>query len=283
MTDLPEHETHEDQLLLDAIDGDEASRATVAADPRLSALFEAMTANRSALVADEPSVDPAMKATALAAAMSVFDDMQASVAGAEAAAAALVRKRRSLRLFRSAGAVAASAAVVVGIVAIAPNLSTGGSDGSTAGDTASATTAAPAATTAAASAAPQASRAEGATVDTTAAPATTNAPTSAADSFAATTTTTVVTESAEVAADAPQDAEAPPVVDARLLECAELASVATSDWITSTDVVPQPGTGPYVQVAVMLADGLEIVVTYDPDTCDVNSITEPAPPGEGGQ
>ena len=142
MTDRPEHETHEDQLLLDAIDGDRASYAIVSADQRLAALFEAMTSNRDLIANAEPETDPAVKADALAAAMSVFDDMQASIASADAVAAVSARKRRSLRLFKPAGALAASAVVVLGIVAIAPNLS-GGSSNSTATDTAEAVTAGP--------------------------------------------------------------------------------------------------------------------------------------------
>ena len=271
MTDRPEHETHEDQLLLDAIDGDMDSYAIVSADHRLAALFEAMTANRDSIANAEPNTDPAVKADALAAAMSVFDDMQASIASAEAVAAVSARKRRSLRLFKPAGALAASAVVALGIVAIAPNLS-GGSSDSTATDTANAVTASPSARAATASAAPESARAASQTTAVSAdesSQAVGESDSMLSEPFA----------SAEAVAEEPM-ADGAPDVDARLLECAAMAGIDFATWVSASDLLPQPSNGPYVRTAVILEDGLEIIVAYDPATCDINSVGDPTSPAD---
>lgn len=99
-------------------------------------------------------------------------------------------------------------------------------------------------------------------------------------------TTTTSAEVADAAAEgsAPEEVAADgPAIDPRLLECAEIGGLDSTTWLSSTDIVPQPGTGPYVQIAVMLDDGFEIMVVFDPATCDINSVSEPAEPAAGDQ
>lgn len=283
MTDLPDSELHEELLLLDAFDGDPEAVARVADDARLASRLSDMVSNRDALLSSAVEIEPARRELSISAALDVFDGIQAS-AGAATATAAVLSRRRSLRLFRSAGAVAASAAVVVGIVAIGPNLGGSSDDATTiaAGDTTATTVTANAELGASSadaddpSSSPSAARES---AETTFAPATTVAP-----SFTIATTTTAV-PAAESAVE-PADIEAPADdagLDPQLVECAELAlfdstpSLDTSAWILSRPA-DDPDDPIRQRWVVVLDSGMELDLVYEPDSCRFVEIGEPRTP-----
>jgi hypothetical protein len=279
MTDLPEHETHEEGVLLDALDGNTTALAMVQTDPQLIARFNALSAQRDALRASTPAIDPSVRVTSIAAALSVYDDMQSSAAAASEVAALRAPKRRSLRLFRSAGALAATAAVVVGVVAIAPNLSSEDSVTSSDNALASATTGA-ASITAPAADAPSSARSDSQTATTfaerleSAAGATEPADASEATSAPAFTTTTTLT-AAEAPTAGPDADEEADVVDPLILQCAASRGVDTTQWIRSAHVIPEPAAGISTSFVIDMSDGRQLDVEFIVDRCAEATFGEP--------
>ena len=280
MTDLPPSNPREDDRLLDALDGDPDAAATVAAEPRLAAALHEMKRHRDSLRAVTTPIEPSVREASLAAAMSVFDDMQASKASAETVRSLAKRRRRTKNLLRSFGAVTASAAAVIGVLIIAPDFSGSDSDSVASRDAASATTAAAAETAAVAptdtaGGISQADLEATTTVTVADAPATTASP---ATTFAAERADGTTLSPTEPAAEFTEGLD----LDVDLLECAAEQNLDTSMWIESTTVENENDVVLSARFAVLLDTGLEIDVEFDPATCLFEEIGEPHIPRPAG-
>ena len=279
MTDLPPNNPREDDLLLDALDGDPEATAMVAAEPRLAAALHEMKRHRDSLRAVTTPIEPSVREASLAAAMSVYDDIHASKASAETVRSLAKRHRRTQNLLRSFGVVAASAAAVIGVLVIGPDFGGSDSDSIAADDALRATTtaAAEASAVAPADTAGRVSRADLEADAPTAAAAATSAP---ADALAASTTTSQAAAEANLARETADFRS--PEIDTALLECAVSQDLDTSLWITSTLVDTEIDTESSRRFVVLLDTGLEIDVEFDPATCLFEEIGEPhipRPPG----
>lgn len=295
MTDQHAPEPHEDDLLLDAVDGDPEATARVAADPRLADRLDDMVRARDALRGAVVEIDPAVRSASIAAALDVFDDLHASAAAATRVEE-LTNPRRATRWLSGwAGALAATAAVVVGIVAIGPNLRDSTDDSG--GDLATAEAEVDEAATERSADAAADARPSSAPPEAEAAPAAASSATASDSEF---TTTTIAAATTAAPADdgagddsaddgtteEPRTEAGRPSIDERLLECAEQHTAEVdpdelrlSAWI-GAEPEPFRSSEPPLEAWVVLLDtGFELDVVVDAETCAFAEIGDPRAPG----
>lgn len=262
----------------------DAERVHVAGSTTAADLLGQFSADRAALTA-EVTIDPAARASALAAAMSVFDELHRSAPDAAAAitgsvpvTAKVLTFERRKRQYRLVAGLAAAVVGVLGVAAIATNMS--GSDSELSSSAAEATIAASGKVAADPAASPLAATAD------TESPSAASDQMTAAEAAPAASQAPAMTEAAAdtespAETEAPADTEAPAATEAPASGGAEpMAAVDTPEalraWASTRLAPAEVDTTCVVQGAELLGQvtslGADAIVVRDPATGVISSL-----------